>query len=157
LPPGAESSSSRAGAFALVELSGVQIERRVSVSVDGKAVEVSDGCRRNGDAGVQRFTVRWQFAPRTLLENIGERRFRVTRGAAKLEIEISRDWANVMAVASRPEPASGQATALDPNHAFDGVVSASFRRTDWAPFLELAARPEPGSSARFQTRFLLTD
>lgn len=157
LPPGAESSSSRAGAFALVELLGVQIERRVSVSADGNAVEVSDGCRRNDDAGVQPFTVRWQFAPGTRLETIGERRFRMTRGTATLAIEISRDWANVLAVASRPDPTGGQATALDPDHAFDGVVSSSFRRTDWAPFLDLVAHPKPDTSARFQTRFLLTD
>ena len=151
LPPGVESSASKAGALALLELGDLQIERRVTVLTGGNVVEVDDMCRRCAETRVRPFTVRWQFAPGTGLESIAERRFRATRGAAALEIEISGDWADIMSVQGQTDCR----TVLDSQNEFDGIVSPSFRRTVWAPCLKLVARPESSSPARFQTRFSL--
>lgn len=157
LPPGADSASSKSGAFGLQELRDVRIARRVAVLSGGNAVEIDDACRATADNADQPFTVRWQFAPGTRLEPVAERRFRATRGTAALEIEVSGDWSFVDAVASPLDSAGTTPTAPDAAGEWAGLVSPRFRRIERAPHLVLQAQPKSGAAARLQTRFLVPD
>jgi hypothetical protein len=91
--------------------------------------EVTDEYVRKGGRGA--FTVLWQFGPGTRVEQVAERRYRVQRGEAKIEIEVSEGWAEAGLV--------------------EGLVSPAFRQVTMAPGLRLRALD---SACVLSTRFL---
>jgi hypothetical protein len=90
---------------------------------------VTDEYVRKGGRGG--FTVLWQFGPGTSVQQVAERRYRVERGVAKIEIEASEGWAE-----------AGLA---------EGPVSPAFRQVTTAPGLRLRALD---SACVLTTRFL---
>jgi hypothetical protein len=115
-----------------LDLGGTRIWRRISAK-DGSGCEVEDDCFR-GDGRSAPFTVRWQFAPGSLVRELEERRFSVARAGAAITVQVGHNWA---------------ATALG-----EGIVSPAFRKTCPAPFLELTARPSGDQRSHFRTTFL---
>ena len=91
------------------------------------------------------FTVRWQFAPDTVVKQLGERRFILKRHGVEMEVQVSADWSDVVLVEMH------SLTAQPDN--FEGIVSPAFRKTLRAPFLRLTARPT-AQPCVFSTRFL---
>ena len=125
-------------------LSGV-IERRI------ERLEMEDGwsiidsyAPRFPEHG-RAFTVRWQFAPDTVVKQLGERRFIIKRQGIEMEVQVSADWSDVDLVEM------DSLTAQPDN--FEGIVSPAFRKTLRAPFLKLTARPT-AQPCVFSTRFL---
>ena len=115
-----------------LDLGGTRIWRRIS-AMDGGGCEVEDDCfRRDGRSAP--FTVRWQFAPGSLVRELDERRFSVARAGAAITVQVGHNWA---------------ATALGV-----GIVSPAFRKACPAPFLELTARPSGDQRSHFRTTFL---
>lgn len=116
--------------------------RTVQVSADGAVVEVQDVCRLTArHAGPASWTVRWQFAPDTALEQLGPHRFGVQRQGKTLVVEMSPAWTEVCAVS---DPA--QARTIDPDKPYAGWVSPGFRQTVWAPYLKLVWHGESGGA-----------
>ena len=95
------------------------------------------------------FTVRWQFAPDSRVEDLGQRRFRVTRHGVSMEVQVSADWAEVWCVMEQ-----SQVPQADPDAPLAGMVSPAFRKTVWAPYLKLVARSQGDKSCVFSTAFL---
>ena len=95
------------------------------------------------------FSVRWQFAPASRVEDLGERRFRVLRHGVSMDIQVSADWAEVWCVMEQ-----SQVTKVDPDAPLAGTVSPAFRRTVWAPYLKLVARSQGDKPCVFSTTFL---
>jgi hypothetical protein len=120
---------------------------RLSQEPSGEAWVVEDECRATAGGG-RAFQVRWQFAPGTVVKRLEERRYRVCRGDASMDVEVAAAWNGVTCVETEAERAE-----LEPDRPRAGVVSPSFRRTTFAPYLLLSsgARPEP---CVFRTTFL---
>jgi len=95
------------------------------------------------------FSVRWQFAPDSGVEDLGKRRFRITRHGMSMEVQVSADWAEVFCVMKQ-----SQVAQADPDAPLAGTVSPAFRRTAWAPYLKLVARPQGDEPCVFSTTFL---
>ena len=133
------------GLCAVLKLPEVWLQRTVQCRQDGKGCEVVDHW-----AGGQQleFSVRWQFAPGSRIERLGERRFGVSRGSVLMEVQVSADWAEVFLVMEQ-----SQVPQVDPNCTLAGVVSPAFRRILWAPYLKLVARSGEKPCV-FQTAFL---
>ena len=109
--------------------------------------QVDDDFETRERRGRGAFTVRWQFAPGTELEQVEERIFRIKRRGQVLRVGIDSAWRNVEMI--RPSerqithPVSGDLT---------GLCSPSFRQTAWGPQLKLTA---PGHNpCLFRTTFL---
>jgi hypothetical protein len=101
------------------------------------------------DGAAVDFQVRWQFAPESRVETLGERRFRVSRHGVSMEVQVSADWAEVFCVSER-----NQVLKADPDAPLAGTVSPAFRKTVWAPYLKLVAQPQGDKPGVFRTRFL---
>lgn len=130
----------------------LSIHRSVDSSADGFRLEVEDSVNslRDDWADAARgFSVRWQFAPESHVEELGERRFRVSRRGVSMEVQASADWAEVFCVADQ-----SQVTKTDPDAPLAGTVSPAFRKTVWAPYLKLVARPQGDKPCVFTTAFL---
>ena len=85
------------------------------------------------------FTVRWQFAPGTLVKVLDERRFEVTRADVAVVVRVGEEWSEVRLEEGRsPRPVTSAATREE---RFAGSVSPAFRKVERAPFLKLVARP----------------
>ncbi len=127
------------------------LERRVAPFSAGQAIRIQDRCISNGakSANSPRFSVRWQFAPDSRVEDLGHRRFRVTRHGVTMEVEVSADWAEVWCVTEQ-----SQVAQPDPDAPLAGTVSPAFRKTVWAPYLKLVARPQGDKPCVFSTTFL---
>ena len=95
------------------------------------------------------FSVRWQFAPDSRVEDMGQRRYRVTRHGVSMEVQVSPDWAEVWCVMEQI-----QVGKADPDAPLAGTVSSAFRKTVWAPYLKLVARPQGDKPCSFSTSFL---
>jgi hypothetical protein len=133
---------------ASIKWAGQLLSRSVVLSGDFTRLEVID----SGPASP--FSVRWQFPPDAKLEHIADRKFRVTRAAFVVEIEVSPDWAEVFCV-SKKDPALLRAAASSELAAeFAGTVSPAFRKVEWGPFLKLVARPAGNQPCVFRTTFL---
>jgi hypothetical protein len=91
--------------------------------------EVTDEYARGARQG--RFQVLWQFGPGSIVQPLAERRYRVHRGEATIEVEPGEGWSTVECV--------------------DAVVSPAFRRVTPAPGLRLVA---PDGACVLTTRFL---
>jgi hypothetical protein len=91
------------------------------------------------------FTVRWQFAPDTVVKQLGERRFIIKRHGVEMEVQVSAGWSDV-------ELVEMDSLTAQPDN-FEGIVSPAFRKTLRAPFLKLTARPT-AQPCVFSTTFL---
>ena len=90
----------------LIETEGTRVARgelRVSDGVLGRSMrrltdpdgwEVIDDYSRGG-GGPSRFDVFWQFAPGAIVRRMADRRYRVERGEARVDIEVSEGWSEV--------------------------------------------------------------
>jgi hypothetical protein len=121
---------------------------RSLVMDSAEAIRVEDGSRKEWDAPEQ-FSVRWQFAPESRVEMLGDRRFRVTRRSISMEVQVSAEWAEVFCVTN-----PSQVAEADPDAPLAGTVSPAFRKTVWAPYLKLVARPQGDKPCVFTTTFL---
>jgi hypothetical protein len=117
---------------------------------DGAELVVEDrvGVRGSGLA-MPEFVVRWQFAPGTQVERVGECRYRVGRRGVTIEVQVSPDWAEVICVTSQ-----AQVAQADAEFPLAGSVSPAFRQVTWAPYLKLVARPRGDKPCVFATTFL---
>ena len=112
-----------------------------------KNITIRDAVSFTGPHGD--FSVRWQFAPETHVENMGKRRFRVSRRGVSMEVQVSADWTEVFCVTDQRQVAES-----DPDAPLAGTVSPAFRKTVWAPYLKLVARPRGDNPCVFTTTFL---
>jgi hypothetical protein len=148
----AERDHAKVWADNFIVLGGRLLDRRLRLRDDTGELQVDDWvydthrARIGGKPGA--FTVRWQFAPGATLETLGERRFLVRRKGVRLEVQVSPDWADVLAVADK-----SQVAQADPENPLAGTVSPAFRKTLWAPYLKLVARPSD-KPCLFRTTFL---
>lgn len=95
------------------------------------------------------FSTRWQFAPDSCLEDLGQRHYRVSRYGVSMVVQVSADWAEVWCVTEQ-----SQVAQADPDALLAGTVSPAFRQTVWAPYLKLVARPQGDKPCVFSTTFL---
>lgn len=142
LVPEIESKTNVGAALRL--LSGV-IERKIQRLETGDGWLVTDVYTPRFPRRGRAFTVRWQFAPDTIVKQLGDRRFIVKRHGVGMEVQVSESWSDV-------ELVELDALASPPDN-FEGIVSPAFRKTLRAPFLKLTARPT-GQPCVFSTRFL---
>ena len=146
-------SRHRIPVFALAEdlgewgMADHEFGRTVRFGAGDKAISVVDELSFTGASGD--FSVRWQFAPASRVEDLGERRFRVLRHGVSMDIQVSADWAEVWCVMEQ-----SQVTKVDPDAPLAGTVSPAFRRTVWAPYLKLVARSQGDKPCVFSTTFL---
>jgi hypothetical protein len=124
-PPTIESAKRRVTAELTTPT--VILKRSIEVSEQAEIV-VEDSMRPV--TNVQSFSVLWQFAPGAECAMIAPGKFRLTRSAAVLDIQISADWQTVELV-QNPSPGAGIS---------EGTVSPAFRATPWAPYLKLTAK-----------------
>jgi len=136
------------GSWAVLDMLGrSQVFRSVKVGVPESGLIVEDNAQYDG--ADFKFAVRWQFAPASRVEDLGQRRYRVTRHGVSMEVQVSPDWAEVWCVMEQ-----SQVTKADPDAPLAGTVSPAFRRTVWAPYLKLVARPQGDKPCVFSTTFL---
>lgn len=121
--------------------------RTVRFGTGVKAISVADQLSFTGATGD--FSVRWQFAPDSRVEDLGSRRYRVTRHGVSMDVQVSADWAEVWCVTEQ-----NQVAKADPDSPLAGTVSPAFRKTVWAPYLKLVARPQGDKPCVFSTTFL---
>jgi hypothetical protein len=115
-----------------------------------RRIEVFDKAALHGRRETaDEFDVRWQLAPGSLVEDLGQRRFRVTRRGVTMEVHVSADWAEVWCVTEQ-----SQVAQADPDAPLAGTVSPAFRKTVWASYLKLVARPRGDKPCVFSTTFL---
>jgi hypothetical protein len=135
-------------AGASLHLASVRVSRRISEVLPEHGWKVEDACFGK-DGLPEPFTVRWQFAPASEVEQLAGRAFSVTRGAVRLRIEVSKGWEAAEVVmpplTAGPSPQGGS---------LDGLVSPAFRVVCGAPYLQLTAGPSPGQDSPFVTTFL---
>ncbi len=139
-------------AVAEFERFGHLLIREAFLNRDRTSITVIDWCCDRPINGVERngdFSVRWQFAPGSCVEDLGRRRFRVTRHEVAMEVQVSADWAEVWCVMEQNKVAKA-----DPDAPLAGTVSPAFRKTVWAPYLKLVARPQGDKPCAFSTSFL---
>jgi len=117
--------------------------REVEAVNGGFLVKDYEGSRKHA------FSVRWQFAPESRIEDLGQRRFRITRHNVSMDVQVSTDWAEVWCVTEQ-----SQVAKADPDAPLAGTVSPAFRKVVWAPYLKLTARPQGDKPCLFTTSFL---
>jgi hypothetical protein len=122
-------------------------DRTVKFGSGDQIISIVDELSFTGASGD--FFVRWQFAPDSRVEELGQRRFRVTRHSVSMEVQVSADWAEVWCVTEQ-----SQVAKADPDAPLAGTVSPAFRKTVWAPYLKLVARPQGDKPCVFSTTFL---
>lgn len=120
------------------------LERTVAPDPDGAGWSVLDRSTGLSDG----FTVHWQFAPGTRLDQVTERVFRLSRADACLQIRVGAGWQAVHPVAEPPAADDGDRI---------GITAPSFRRTAWAPALTLAAGADLAGPAPCSTIFSLPE
>jgi hypothetical protein len=101
------------------------------------------------EGGRRSFSVRWQLAPDSRVQNLGDRNFRVSRRGVAIEVQLSADWKEVFCVTD-----PGQVAGVEPEAPLAGTVSSAFRRVTWAPYLKLIAPPQGDKPCVFRTTFL---
>jgi hypothetical protein len=139
-------------AVASLRLADVRTCRRISNLMPERGWRVEDACLRT-DGLPEPFTVRWQLAPDSKVEQLPGRAFSVTRGPVRLRIEVSKAWE--AAEVCTPPPLGGCTAGISTQGGpLDGLVSPAFRMVCRAPYLQLTARPSPGQDSRFVTTFL---
>lgn len=144
------SSRKDAWALACVPQGNVMSTREKLSTASGSSIVLEDSYAiRGSEELVPEFSVRWQFAPDSRVQELGQRRFRVTRHGVSMEVQVSPDWAEVFCVTEQTQVANA-----DPDAPLAGTVSPAFRKTVWAPYLKLVARPQGDKPCVFSTTFL---
>lgn len=128
------------------------LERRFEPREQRDGFSIEDRCLPNGGGDPIPFSVRWQFAPASRVDDLDMRRFRVTRHGVSIEVQVSPDWAEVFCVTQQ-----SQVARADPESPLAGTVSPAFRKTVWAPYLKLVARPAGDKPCVFRTTFLVLE
>jgi len=129
---------------------GLHMTRAVAVLPGNTGIEVVDTIEVTDEA-LSDVSVRWQFAPGTVVERVAPRTVRVTRSGVVLDVELGERWRDVILVATPGEAAaSAPAGSLEARMA--GTVSPGFRRTAWAPFLKLIGDARSGAG-HYVSRF----
>jgi hypothetical protein len=140
-----------------LNLPGVQVRRQVLHS-PAELEWAADDSATAQEGTPANFSVRWQFAPRTIVKRLGARSFVLKNGDAAIRLNVSDDWAEVFLVEAKGDEVEQKLLTLASTSSlereFAGTVSPSFRRTEWAPYLKLIARPQPGQSCVFRTTFV---
>ena len=127
--------------------------RRRVLRLEGRdAWQVEDS--HESRAGVSEFSVRWQFAPGSVLKWLDERRFSVNRAGRSVLIEFGSEWAEVMVAEQKRQSVPGSTAISEVEAQYAGTVSPAFRQVEWAPFVKLVARPQAGKPCVFRTTFL---
>jgi hypothetical protein len=72
---------------------GGMLGRRVRRLTDPDGWEVTDEYAR--EEGSSRFGVFWQFGPGAIVRHLADRRYRVQRGEASVDVEVSEGWSEV--------------------------------------------------------------
>lgn len=134
LKPGSDS-----GLLGELKLPSGIARRKVTMLPREEGWRVEDRFQPDGRADYG-FAVHWQFAPQSQLEQIGERKFRVTRHGQTVEVVVDANWSSVEPVFDRRDGS------------FDGICSPVFRETCFAPCLKLTARGH--NPCVFTTTFL---
>lgn len=137
-------------------LPGCRVSRTIRLGKEGRSWAVSDRCRAEGAGGAPvPFTVRWQFAPGSIVKRRGDRRFLVSRRGISLEVEAGPEWEG-MALVESPADRAAEAAAGGRGHANGraGVVSPGFRRTEFAPYAFLWSASSSDKPCVFRTTFL---
>lgn len=130
-----------------LDLPAGRVRRVVRRMEDEDGWQVDDDFEAVGGEANTAFTVRWQFAPGTELEQLEERIFQIRRRGQTLRVGVDAAWksADMIRPGEREtgHPVSGDLT---------GICSPSFRRVAWGPQLKLTA---PGHNpCLFRTTFL---
>lgn len=129
------------------------IERRIGLAGLTGGFVIEDTCLWNDKKAREQdrlsFSIRWQFAPDSRVEDLGARRYRVTRHGVSMDVQVSADWAEVWCVTEQ-----SQVARADSDAPLAGTVSPAFRKTVWAPYLKLVARPQGDKPCVFSTTFL---
>jgi len=115
--------------------------------------QVHDTFQPHGGMGGYEFCVRWQFAPGARLEEVADRRFRVSRNGVSIEIQASFDWVEVRAVTEKDSRVLLSAGTSESAGRAVGTVSSVFRKTEWGPLLKLVGGSSDKSCV-FSTTFL---
>jgi len=137
-------------ALAGIPQGSVMATREMLPMTSTRAIVLEDSCATRGsELSVSELFVRWQFAPDSRVDDLGRRRYRVTRHGVTMEVQVSADWAEVFCV-TNPK----QVAQADPGAPLAGMVSPAFRKTVWAPYLKLVARPTGDKPCVFSTAFL---
>ncbi len=130
----------------------LSLHRIAAIPTDGARVEFRDSVsslRDDWADAARNFSIRWQFAPDSRVEDLGSRRYRVTRHGVSMDVQVSADWAEVWCVTEQ-----SQVAQADSDAPLAGTVSPAFRKTVWAPYLKLVARPQGDKPCVFSTTFL---
>lgn len=138
------------GALGVFNIPGWQMRRRISSEAEGAGWRVEDSCVRK-DGTPCAFTVRWQFAPGTLVRRLNSREFLLNRQDCVLRVVVSETWRGVECV-ELGDQLEGRGAALP----LAGTVSPAFRKTERAPYLALTAEPTGDNSCVFSTTFLVS-
>lgn len=138
------------GALGVFNIPGWQMRRRISSEAEGAGWRVEDSCARK-DGTPCGFTVRWQFAPGTLVRRLSPREFLLNRQDCVLRVVVSEAWRGVEWV-ELGDQLEGRAAAPP----LAGTVSSAFRKIERAPYLALTAEPTGDNSCVFSTTFLVS-
>lgn len=134
------------GMWSALKFPEQQFQRNIVQSPELRGWTVRDGL---AGGSIDEFSVRWQFAPDSRVEDLGSRRYRVTRHGVSMDVQVSGDWTEVWCVTEQ-----SQVAQADPDAPLAGTVSPAFRQTVWAPYLKLVARPRGDKPCVFSTTFL---
>src|SRR5207253_6650583 len=120
-------------------LADCSMRRRV-LRLEGRDVwQVEDS--HESRTGISEFSVRWQFAPGSLVKWLDERRFSVNREGRSVRVELGPEWAEVVVAEQKSQSVLGSAATSVVEAQYAGTVSPAFRQVEWAPFAKLIARP----------------
>ena len=122
-----------------------RVSRSVEVEAGGGCV-VTDLALHDGEVGA--FRVRWQLAPGSRMEELGERHFLIERQGVRVQVRVGPEWARAHCVTS-----PNQVAAVEPGAPLAGIVSPAFETTVWAPYILLEAHPRPDTRSGFTTAF----
>ena len=98
------------------------------------------------------FSVRWQFAPGSVVRCLSLREFLLQRQDREIRVVLGEGWQKVQLM-----ELGDMTGAPDSASSLAGIVSPAFRKTERAPFLLLTAVPKGDSSCVFTTTFLISD
>ena len=129
------------------------LERTCRFAEKSDKWEVNDLCVPNGlkvaHEQPTHFSVRWQFAPGSILKRYGERKLVLSRQGVEIEIQLGDDWAEVNLVETPTDREK-----LEPMNPLAGIVSPAFRKIVFAPYLLLKAERRGDKPCVFRTTFL---
>jgi Heparinase II/III-like protein/Heparinase II/III N-terminus len=130
------------------------LRRSVKQSKAKDGWQVEDSFWPNDPKGNHDVTVRWQFAPGTVMEKRAERTFMTQRAGATLWVQVDETWSKVETFIPTVDQslAIGHTIQQLGNVPIEAVCSPSFRRIEVGPYLLLEGQAT--KSGTFKTEFL---